>query len=281
MLVSDAVQTHGEATKALEVAWSDNAAEQVGITATADEINPHVQQLVASTCGFLYRPLMGKLTRYPIPELRLPPGENRTFLDMGCSWGRWTMAAARKNYRPVGMDPSLGAVLVARQVSTQLGLHCDFVVADARYLPFRSQSINVAFSYSVIQHFSKDDAYVALGEIGRVLTESGVSLVQMPNRYGVRSLYHLARRGRRELKRFDVRYWTPTELKKAFQGKIGAPEITVDGFFGLGIQPSDMDLLPARYRAIARVSEWLRVLSLHLPFITNLADSLFVKSRRV
>jgi SAM-dependent methyltransferase len=223
---------------------------------------------------------MGKLKRYPIPELRLPPGENRTFLDIGCSWGRWTMAAARKNYRAVGMDPSLGAVLVARQVSTQLGLQCDFVVADARYLPFRSQSINVAFSYSVIQHFSKADAYTALGEIGRVLTVAGVTLVQMPNRYGVRSLYHILRRGRRQLKNFDVRYWTPAELKKAFEGEIGTPEITVDGFFGLGIQLSDLDLLPIRYRAIARVSEWLRILSLHLPFITNLADSLFVQVHR-
>src|SRR4051812_17451862 len=70
-LVGGIRQTHGEATKALEVAWSENAAERVGITELHEAgINPHVQQLVASTCGLLYRPLMGKLQRYPIPELR-------------------------------------------------------------------------------------------------------------------------------------------------------------------------------------------------------------------
>jgi len=280
LLVSDAAQTHGEARKALQVSWSDNAAEQVGITTMTDEINPHVQQLVASTCGLLYRPLIGKLKRYPIPELRLSLGEGRTLIDIGCSWGRWTIAAARKNYCAVGMDPSLGAVLVARQVSMQLGVKCDFIVADARYLPFRSQSIDVAFSYSVIQHFSRDDADRALEEIGRVLTHSGSSLIQMPNAYGLRSLYHLARRGRREPKGFDVRYWTPRELKKAFHEKIGTPEIAVDGFFGLGIQSSDVDLLPFYYQPIARFSELLRSAASYAPGLTNFADSLWVEARR-
>jgi SAM-dependent methyltransferase len=280
LLLSDVPQTHGEAIKALEVAWMENAAERVGIGSTSDTINPHVQQLVASTCGLLYRPLIGKLRRYPIPELRLPEGQERSFLDIGCSWGRWTIAAARKKYRAIGMDPSLGAVLVARQVSRQLGLDCEFIVADARYLPFRSEAIDAVFSYSVIQHFRKEDAYQALAGIGRVLTASGRCLVQMPNKYGLRSLYHVARRANRAPTGFEVRYWTPSELKRVFQDKIGKAEITVDGFFGLGIQASDLDLLPQAYRMIARASEWLRVLSHYVPFMSNLADSLFVEVRR-
>ena len=36
-------------------------------------------------------------------------------LDLGSSWGRWSIAAARKGYSVVGLDPSLGAVLAARR----------------------------------------------------------------------------------------------------------------------------------------------------------------------
>ena len=280
LLLKEVPQTHGEAIKALEIAWMENAAERVGVVPTSDTINPHVQQLVASTCGLLYRPLIGKLRRYPIPELRLPEGRERSFLDIGCSWGRWTIAAARKKYRAIGMDPSLGAVLAARQVSRQLGLECEFIVADARYLPFRSEAIDAVFSYSVIQHFRKEDAYQALAGIGRVLTASGRCLVQMPNKYGLRSLYHVARRANRAPTGFEVRYWTPGEVRDAFREKIGTPEITVDGFFGLGIQPSDLDLLPKHYRLIGRASEWLRNLTYHMSPLTNLADSLWVEVRR-
>lgn len=280
LLVDDVAQTHGEATKALEVAWSENAAERVGITQMHEGgINPHVQQLVASTCGLLYRPVMGKLQRYPIPELRLPAGENRTFLDIGCSWGRWSIAAAKKGYRTVGIDPSLGAVLVASQVSRQLGLDCQFIVGDARHLPFASGSLETIFSYSVLQHFSKEDARRAIEEIGRVTKALGTALVQMPNAYGLRSLYHLIWRIHRRPKDFEVRYWTPSELRKTFEDRIGPAEIFVDGFFGLGVQPSDIDLLPLHYRVIAKISESLRRLSAIVPAFGHYADSLFVKTR--
>src|SRR2546421_10040013 len=43
LLISEVPQTHGEAIKALEVAWMENAAERVGIGSTSDTVNPHVQ----------------------------------------------------------------------------------------------------------------------------------------------------------------------------------------------------------------------------------------------
>ena len=45
--------------------------------------------------------------------LDLPRGP---LLDIGCSWGRWSLAAARKGYSVVGIDPSLGAVMAARRI---------------------------------------------------------------------------------------------------------------------------------------------------------------------
>src|SRR5262249_51760405 len=154
-----------------------------------EPIDPVVNALVVATSGNLYREVRGHLTTYPIPELRLPGGSGH-FLDVGCNWGRWCIAAARKGYQVVGIDPSLGAELAARRVSQRLGLDVSFVVADARFLPFAAASYDVVFSYSVLQHLSKADAAAALREVARTLAPGGCSLIQMPNVFGIRSLYH-------------------------------------------------------------------------------------------
>lgn len=245
-------------------------------------IDPWVQEIVAATCGIMYKPLIGRLRNYPIPELRLPPAQGDLFLELGCNWGRWLIAAARKGYTPVGIDPSLEAVLSAKRVANQLGLDIGLAVADARFLPFGSASVDVVFSYSVLQHFSKANASLALHEAGRVLRPGGKLLIQMPNRYGVRSLYNQAKRGFSEGSEFDVRYWTTPELRRAFAQAIpGRPSLSVDGYFGLGIQAADRPILPRRYRAVVSASEALRRLSRHLPFIKYFADSLYVETTKL
>ena len=155
----------------------------LALAATRPSIDPVVAYLVAATNGLLYRHLIGQLTSYPIPDITVPPGDGRTLLDIGCSWGRWTLAAASRGYRAVGIDPSLGAVMAARRVSAQLGIPARFVVGDARYLPFADHAFDSVYSYSVIQHFSREDAARAVEEIGRVLESGGTARVQMPTRY--------------------------------------------------------------------------------------------------
>ena len=87
-----------------------------------DFIDKSWQGEIPYTSGNLYFSIQNKLTRYPIPECRLPQGNGERLLDIGCNWGRWSIAAAQKGYRPVGIDPSLDAVLAARRVSRQLGV---------------------------------------------------------------------------------------------------------------------------------------------------------------
>lgn len=244
------------------------------------EIDPVVQMSIAKTCGNLYTPLIGNLKAYPIPELRLPQGSGELFLDIGCNWGRWCVAAARKGYDVVGIDPSLGAVLAARRVCKQLGVKARFVVADGRFLPFAPTVFDIVFSYSVLQHISKDDVRLALNEVARVLKEHGTSLIQLPNFYGIRCLYNNARRGFHEGKDFDVRYWTLPEMRKTFTDIIGQTSFSVDGYFGLGIQKSDVDILPPKYRLVVRCSEALRSMSQRAGWMTHLADSVYVKSSR-
>ena len=279
LLREDVAVTHGAIARSLEAARTGVVAKYWTTESVAGGVDPLVQQIVGATNGNLYRHAVGTLRDYPIPELRLPDGGGKLLLDIGCNWGRWSIAATRKNYRVVGIDPDLEALLAASRISKSMGLSIQFLCADARYLPFADASFARVFSYSVIQHFSKADARATVAEVARVLEPGGESLIQMPNAFGIRSLYHQVRRGFKVRNIFDVRYWTPRELASTFGALIGPTTISVDGFLGLGIQPSDLDILPLPYRAIVHTSETLRALTHLVPPLTNLADSLYLHSR--
>ena len=243
-------------------------------------IDPVVAYMIGATNGMAYQHLVGKLKEYPFPEIRLPASNGELLIDIGCNWGRWCIAAALKGYSAIGIDPSLGAILAARRVSEKLELNVKYVVADARYMPFRNSAVDVVYSYSVIQHFSSENARKAIFEIGRVLKSGGKSLVQMPTKFGIRCMYHQIRRKFREPVNFEVRYWTLPNLKRIFQNSVGETKFSVDCFFGIGLQASDLRLMPTAIRMAIRMSEALRKLSLNLYPLVFLADSVFVSSKK-
>lgn len=280
LLLSERAQTHIEGSRSLAVAELGEGAQLPPFDVSSREVDPFVKNAIGATNGSLYQHLVGKLTEYPIPALRLPEAKGKLFLDIGCSWGRWCIAAARIGYRPVGIDPSLKGVRAARRVARQLGVNAYYVVADGRYLPFPDSIFDQVFSYSVLQHLSKEDARLTLSEISRVLHPGGECQVQMPNTLGIRCLYHQARRGFREARDFEVRYWTPRELVSTFRAALGPARISVDGYFSLNAQISDVRFLPRRYRALVRASELLRKISKVFPPLAYLADSLYVTAAR-
>jgi SAM-dependent methyltransferase/uncharacterized protein YbaR (Trm112 family) len=247
---------------------------------TSSGIDPVVKYMVAATGGLLYRPLVGHLDELPIPHLPLPEGAGRLLLDVGCNWGRWCIAAARKGYRVVGIDPSLGAVLAAKRLAAQLRLDAQFVVGDARYLPFPAQSFDVVHSFSVFQHFSKPDVKASLKQVGRVLRDKGTSLIQMPNALGIRSVQVQLRQVLSKHSSFEVRYWTPWALKRTFSQLIGISELAIGGFFGLGVVSSDARFLPRRYQLLIRASDRLSQAARKIRPLLYLADSLYVRSAK-
>ncbi len=239
-------------------------------------VDPYVQRLIVGTCGNLYRGVT--LTRYPIPDLPLPRAQRgELLLDIGCNWGRWAIAAQRAGYRVVGIDPSFEAIVAARRIAAQLQAGISYLVADARRLPFQEESFDVVFSYSVLQHLSKTDARAAVAEIARVLRPGGESWIQMANACGLRNFRKLAGRGFGAGSGFEVRYWTPRELRRAFTA-IGRTSLGADGFFTLNPQMQDLQFLPLRHRAVVRLSEAVRAASRVLPILTWLADSVAVRS---
>lgn len=258
--------------------------EKIGIQRLAErgsKIDPVAAYLVGATNGIAYKHLIGSLDEYPIPHIRLPAGNGRSLLDVGCSWGRWSVSAAKLGYRPIGIDPSLGAVMAARRVCRDLQVEADFVVGDARYLPFRGGVFDQAFSYSVLQHLSVDDATKSFGEIGRILRVGGSSMIQMPTTYGLRCLFNQLRRGFRAPREFEVRYWQIGYLRKAMEQLIGPSNVSVDCFLGIGWQSSDAHLMPFSRRLILRTSQFLTYTASILPALNYVADSVYVQSTKL
>ena len=86
--------------------------EEINNSKDFQAVDPVISYLQLATSGFMYSHLVRKkLFRIPIPKLDLPNAKNKEILlDIGCNWGRWSIAAAKLGYRVIGIDPSLGAV---------------------------------------------------------------------------------------------------------------------------------------------------------------------------
>ena len=180
----------------------------------------------------------------------------------------------------IGIDTRLRALLCAQELSRKLA-PCrlpSFVLADARVLPFAAESVAGAFSYSVLQHFSKENMILSLTEIQRILRPGGRSLIQMPNRRGLRSLLVLARRGYSEGSEFDVQYYSIGELLELFSQHIGRSDWSVDCFLGLNVHAFDRKFVRPSRRLIIDIAEALRRASETLPFLRRYADSVLVSS---
>jgi hypothetical protein len=90
------------------------------------EVDPVVSYLVGATSGSGYVHLIGNLATYPIPNIPVGSGDGELLLDVGSGWGRWSVSAARKGWRIIGIDPSLGAILSAKRAFSETGLRSLF-----------------------------------------------------------------------------------------------------------------------------------------------------------
>ena len=218
--------------------------KQMHARVTEEDVVSFVQSMIVSTCGNLFR---GTKLRgaYPIPDFPTVFAATNV-LEIGCNWGRWSIAGAKAGYRMIGIDIHLKALMCARLLSQKLtpSNRPFFVLADARHLPFAPESFGGVFSYSCIQHFSKRNAEIILAGIRRVMKAQGKSVVQMPNKGGIRSTLAMARRMFSEGGEFDVRYYSIADLLRLFEREIGKSEWNVDCFFGLNVHACDREFVP-------------------------------------
>jgi SAM-dependent methyltransferase/uncharacterized protein YbaR (Trm112 family) len=256
-----------EQRRAIERDWSPSA-----------KIDSVISYLIGATSGWGYVDLVGSLQNYPIPDIPVGHGSGQLLLDIGSNWGRWSVSAARKGWRVVGIEPSLGAIMAARRAFSGLGLDIAFVCGDARFLPFKPDVFGCAFSYSVLQHFSEADAEMAIAEAGRVLRRGGVAKIQMANRGGLRSTYVRTRPNYLEGGSFRVRYWGLTAMRQVFERHIGRTGLRAEAFGGLGLLAEDRDLVSAKAKMLIASSTLLKRFSTAVPALINFADSVYVTS---
>jgi ubiquinone/menaquinone biosynthesis C-methylase UbiE len=246
-------------------------------------IDAFVSDWLVNTNGNLYRKARGSLRRYPIPRWPLSRGTGQLLADVGCGWGRWSIAAAKAGYKPIGVDVHIDALAAAGRVSRQLGARADYVCAGAECLPFRAGSIDVLFSYSVLQHLDREKVAAFFKEAFRVLKPEGTCLVQLPNKAGLYNLLLQAKRNFRDARpgTFEMRYWSTTNIEEVVE-KAGLEKLKLraDGFFTQNPQLSDLDLLTPAGKAVVMASHAGRWAAGILPVLGRVADSLWVEARR-
>jgi len=248
---------------------------------TGEPVDSFVNDWVVNTNGNLYWRARGHLRRYPIPDWPFAAGEGKVLVDVGCSWGRWTVAAARAGYRPIGIDVHVDALAAGSRVCRQLNLEASFVCCDVARLPFQAASVDVLFSYSVLQHLDRSKVLNALSEFSRVLKPGGTCLFQLPNRFGVFSALRQARRGFREAASgtFEMRYWSRPEIRVAAErAGLRGLSFRADGFFSQNPQLSDLDLLSPAGKLIVLASHAGRQAANHLSALGWIADSLWIEA---
>ncbi|OYT51700.1 MAG: hypothetical protein B6U73_01350 [Desulfurococcales archaeon ex4484_204] len=113
----------------------------------------------------------------PWPITALLKGE--TVLDVGsgpCVNGLSLAAMDRGRY-VVCTDTSFSMLLTARARARSFKVVSDFVLADVRNLPLRSNSFNTIITIAVLHHIPPDEVHKALSELHRVLRARGLLLV--------------------------------------------------------------------------------------------------------
>ena len=95
----------------------------------------------------------------------------------------------------------------------------NFLIGDARYLPFKNEGFDLVISTEVIEHFIEGELF--LSECYRVLKESGVLILTTPNRSRItaipRSLRYKIKGENYILNPEHVREYTPAELIKILE----------------------------------------------------------------
>jgi 2-polyprenyl-3-methyl-5-hydroxy-6-metoxy-1,4-benzoquinol methylase len=246
-----------------------------------DEIDPFVNDWLVNTNGNLYWRARGHLRRYPIPAWPFGRSEGQVLVDIGCGWGRWSIAAARAGFCPIGIDVHIDALAAATRVSRQLGIQADYVCGDVEHLPLQRASVDMLFSYSVLQHLDREKVAGFFREAARVLKPRGLCLVQLPNASG---LYNMLRQAGRDFREatpgtFEMRYWSRMQIREAVNSAgLQNLRIRADGYFSQNPQLSDLDLFSVPGKLLVITSCIGAMASRFLPILTRVADSLWVES---
>jgi ubiquinone/menaquinone biosynthesis C-methylase UbiE len=102
---------------------------------------------------------------------RYLPTSSGSILEIGCGTGRTSCYIAGKGYQVIATDINPDILNKARKRATEMGLHIDFLLADAHALPFPEETFEIILIESVT-NFTQ--AKHSLSEYFRVLKPGGI-----------------------------------------------------------------------------------------------------------
>lgn len=101
---------------------------------------------------------------------------NQGVLDIGCGKAS-PLRMITKSSSSVGLDLYRSYILKCKALS----IHDDYVLGDAKKLPFKNQSMDLALSVEVIEHLKKRDGLEIIEEMQRVVRKK--IILTTPNGY--------------------------------------------------------------------------------------------------
>lgn len=104
-------------------------------------------------------------------------------LDLGCGWGRITIALARRGHNVAGVDLSENLISYAREHAAAAGLAIRFDVGSMLNIPYPGASFDkIVCLWGVFNHLlTPQDQVQALNEMYRVLRPGGLAFIEMGN----------------------------------------------------------------------------------------------------
>ena len=195
------------------------------------------------------------MVTYPIPQIPVDDANGELLLDVGFrNWGLWSVSAARKGWRVIGIEPYARRLLWRRSVlfparvsDVALGLRRRQVPAvQARPVPLRVLHIPLYLSISPSR-----TPRLRSAKMGRVLRHGGFAKIQMAHKGGPQiDLFadppplcgcRLS---------FRVRYWSLAAMLDAFEKNIGPTRLLPEAFGGLGLLAEDRDFVSAKAKVL-------------------------------
>ncbi len=111
----------------------------------------------------------------------LPPLAGRTLVDIGCGMGTFTIEAARRDGRAIGVDFAPEALRAAAAVAHAEGAdRAWFTRADAVRLPLRDASAHVVLAADLTEHLDDETLEGVLRDAARVLERGGALVIYTP-----------------------------------------------------------------------------------------------------
>ena len=106
-------------------------------------------------------------------------------LDVGCGSGVQLRALEIASPKLlIGTDVNRNALIYAKNKKIP---QSEFIVADAQYLPFKSQTVNKIICAEIIEHLNEPELMIA--ETQRVLQNGGSIVISTPNEHSIWGLY--------------------------------------------------------------------------------------------